>query len=125
LLANSATRRSSRLQAYFTNITVSVFYVLNVLLVFAVITSIFLAIFKVLPDGKVHWRDSLLGACFTAFLFMLGKFAISQYLAYSSVTSVYGAAGSIIVILLWVYYGSIFLYFGAEFTQVEAMRYGH
>ena len=115
---------SLHLQNYFSHITVSVFYVLNVLLVFSVITVIFMTVFKVLPDGKVHWKDSLIGAAFTALLFMVGKFAISEYLGNSSITSVYGAAGSVIVILLWVYYSSIILYFGAEFTQVYATTYG-
>jgi membrane protein len=115
---------SNRLQHYFSNITVSVFFVLNLVLVFAVIASLFTIIFKVLPDGKVNWKDSLKGASFTAFLFMIGKFAIGAYLGSSAISSEYGAAGSIIVILLWVYYSSIILYFGAEFTKVYALYYG-
>jgi membrane protein len=115
---------SARLQVYFTNLAVQVFYVLNLLLVFTVITSLFAIIFKMLPDGRVKLGDTLRGAAFTAVLFMIGKFLIGYYLGHSSVTSIYGAAGSIIVILLWVYYSSIILYFGAEFTMVYACTFG-
>jgi membrane protein len=115
---------SARLQVYFSNLTVQVFYVLNILLVFTVITSLFAIIFNVLPDGRVNWKDSIRGASFTAILFMIGKFLIGYYLGHSSVTSIYGAAGSVIVILLWIYYSSIILYFGAEFTMVYACMFG-
>jgi membrane protein len=115
---------SAKLQNYFEMQTVQVFFVLNHLLVFIVISLLFTVIFKTLPDGKVNLRDALKGASFTAFLFMLGKFAIGAYLGNSNITSMYGAAGSIIVVLLWVYYSSIILYFGAEFTKVYARTYG-
>jgi membrane protein len=92
---------------------------------FITITILFSLIFKTLPDGKIAIRDSIIGASFTAFLFMIGKFAIGAYLGNSSVASVYGAAGSIIVILVWVYYSAMILYFGAEFTKVYANTYGH
>lgn len=115
---------SARLQVYFSHITVQVFYILNLVLVFSVITTLFSIIFKMLPDGKVSWKDSIRGAAFTASLFMIGKFLIGYYLGHSSVTSIYGAAGSVIVILLWVYYSSIILYFGAEFTMVYACMFG-
>ncbi len=115
---------STRLQHYFSHITVSVFYVLNIILVFSVITTLFAIIFKVLPDGKVNWKDALKGAAFTSILFMGGKFLISVYLSSSSLTTMYGAAGSIVIILLWVYYSSIILYFGAEFTKMYALNYG-
>jgi membrane protein len=116
---------STRLQLYFSHITISVFYVMNIIVVFSVITLLFAIIFKVLPDGKVNWKDSLKGASFTALLFMIGKFVISAYLGMSRLTTMYGAAGSIILILLWVYYSSIILYFGAEFTKVYATHYGN
>ena len=115
---------STRLQHYFEAGTVQVFFVLNLVMVFVVITLLFTVIFKTLPDGKVNFWDALKGASFTALLFMLGKFAIGYYLGNSNVTSMYGAAGSVIVILLWVYYSSIILYFGAEFTEVYARTYG-
>jgi membrane protein len=115
---------STRLQNYFTTLTVSFFYVVNIALVFCVITALFTIIFKVLPDGKVKLRDAIKGASFTAVLFMAGKFAISYYLGMSSVTTVYGAAGSVILLILWVYYSSIILFFGAEFTKIYAINYG-
>jgi membrane protein len=93
--------------------------------VFGIITALFTAIFKSLPDGKVVLKDALVGASFTAVLFMVGKFAIGLYLARSTVTTTYGAAGSIIMVLLWVYYSANILYLGAEFTKVYARNHGH
>jgi membrane protein len=115
---------SARLQLYFEQLTVQVFFVLNLLLVFCVISILFAIIFKTLPDGKVYIWDALKGASFTALLFMLGKFGIGAYLGNSNVTSIYGAAGTVVILLLWVYYSSIILYFGAEFTKVYARTYG-
>lgn len=85
-----------------------------------VITSLFALIFKLLPDIKIQWRDVWVGAALTAALFVIGKFAIGFYLGVSDVGSAYGAAGSVIVILVWIYYSSLILFFGAEFTQVWA-----
>jgi membrane protein len=115
---------STRLQARFSDISVVVFYILNQLVTFAVITLIFGVIFRVLPDAIIKWRDVILGSMVTAVLFMLGKFGISFYIGSSDVGSTYGAAGSLIVILLWTYYSSIILYFGAEFTKAYAVEYG-
>ena len=112
------------LERFFSEGTVVLFYVLNQVLVFAVISSLFAIIFKVLPDGYLRWKDAYFGAAFTAILFMVGKFAIGAYLANSGVANTYGAAGSVILILLWVYYTSAILYFGAEFTKVYAQRFG-
>ena len=96
----------------------------NTLLGFIIITLLFTFIFKTLPDGKIAYRDCIIGASFTAFLFMIGKFVISFYLGRYDIASVYGAAGSIILIFAWVYYSAIILYFGAEFTNVYAQTYG-
>jgi membrane protein len=85
---------------------------------------LFAAIFKWLPDTRIAWRDVFIGAIFTAFLFVLGRTALSLYLGKSAVTSVYGAAGSLIIILLWVYYSALIFYFGAEFTNVYAKSFG-
>lgn len=115
---------NNRLAAYFPKDTVYLFYVINILIVFIIITILFTVIFKTLPDGKVVLRDCLTGAAFTAFLFMIGKFAIGAYLGSSAVASIYGAAGSVILILVWVYYSAIILYFGAEFTKVYAHTHG-
>ena len=80
--------------------------------------------FKVLPDTPVAWRDVWLGALVTSFLFTVGKFAIGFYLGQASVASSYGAAGSVVIVLLWVYYSSLILYLGAEFTHVYSLRCG-
>lgn len=115
---------NNRLIAYFPYVTVYFFYVLNIVLVFVIITALFTIIFKTLPDGKVATKDAIVGASSTAILFMLGKFIIGLYLGHSSISSTYGAAGSVILILLWVYYSAIILYMGAEFTKVYARHYG-
>jgi membrane protein len=115
---------SKSLSRAFPDITVVVFYIINLLLSFAVIGTLFAVIFKVLPDAKIKWRDVIAGAIATALLFMLGKFAISFYIGQSDVGSTYGAAGSLVVLLVWVYYSSIILYFGAEFTKAYAVEFG-
>ena len=83
----------------------------------AVIAALFATIFKVLPDVVLSWRDVLLGAVVTALLFAIGRSAIASYLAYTATASTYGAAGSLVMILLWVYYSSLILLFGAAFTR--------
>lgn len=101
-----------------------VVYAINILLTLGIITLLFSLIFRMLPDAKISWRDVAVGSVTTAILFMLGKFGISLYLGHSKPESSYGAAGSIIIILLWVYYSSIILYFGAEFTRSYAQFTG-
>lgn len=115
---------SNQLQQIFSHITIKVFYVVNLVLVFSIITTMFTIIFKVLPDGKVNWRDAVMGSALTTIFFLAGKFLISYYLSHSTVTTIYGAAGSIVAILLWIYFSSMILYFGAEFTMVYACMYG-
>ncbi len=90
----------------------------------AVVTVLFAAIFKLLPDVKIAWNDVWLGAFVTTVLFQIGKYGLSLYLSKASPTSAYGAAGSMVAVLLWVYYSSQILYFGAEFTQVYANQFG-
>jgi membrane protein len=114
----------NRLQARFPNVTVVVLYIVNLLLTFAVITTLFAVIFKVLPDALIKWKDVMIGSMVTAVLFMIGKFGITLYIGKSNVGSTYGAAGSLVVLLLWVYYSAIILYFGAEFTKAYATDYG-
>ncbi|MET0223682.1 MAG: YihY/virulence factor BrkB family protein [Terrimicrobium sp.] len=99
-------------------------YILNIVLSLSMITLLFATIFKFLPDAKIAWHDVWIGAFLTALLFTIGKFALGIYLGKSGVASSYGAAGSLIVLLLWVYYSSQLLFFGAEFTQVYANRFG-
>lgn len=108
----------------FPHLTVILVYIINIVLTFLISTFIFAAIFKVLPDARVKWKHVRVGAFVTAFLFMAGKFLISYYLGHSRMTSAYGGAGSIIVILLWVYYSAMILYFGAAFTHVYAIHMG-
>lgn len=91
---------------------------------FVLVTTLFAMIYKILPDAKVEWRDVWVGAALTSFLFSIGKLLIGIYLGSSGVTSPYGAAGSLITILLWVYYSSLIFFLGAEFTQVFAREYG-
>jgi membrane protein len=98
--------------------------VLNVALSLSVFTVVFAAIFQVLPDAKVRWRDAWVGAGITTLLFVLGKFLIGFYLGRSDPGQAYGAAGSLAVTLLWIYYSSFILLFGAEFTRAWAEAYG-
>ena len=97
---------------------------LELILSLAVITGLFALIFKVLPDAEVAWNDVWVGAVLTALFFTIGKFAIGLYLGKSDVGSAYGAAGSLVILLVWVYYSAQILLFGAEFTQVHANKLG-
>jgi len=98
--------------------------VLTFIISFAVVTALFATIFKMLPDVKVEWRFVWIGAVVTALLFEIGKFLLGWYLGMESTKSSYGAAASVVLLLLWVYYTSLILFFGAEFTQVYARRVG-
>lgn len=125
LIVNSAMDiLSSSISSNFSEDFVYLFYALNYILVFTIITLLFTLIFKTLPDGKVAFRDCLIGSSFTAVLFILGKFAIGFYLGKSTIESIYGAAGSVILIMIWIYYSAIILFFGAEFTKVYAITHG-
>ena len=115
---------SNSLQAYFPKVTVVIFYIINLLITLAITALIFGTIFKVLPDAKIKWKDVLAGAIATSVLFMIGKFGISFYISQTKVGSTFGTAGSIIILLVWVYYSFIILYFGAEFTKAYAIKYG-
>ena len=115
---------NKRLASLYPQDAILLFYIINMLIVFIIITLLFIIIFKTLPDGKIAFLDCIFGAAFTAFLFMIGKFAISFYLGKINIASIYGTAGSIILILVWVYYSAIILYFGAEFTNVYANTHG-
>ena len=99
-------------------------HVLNAIISIGVISALFALIFKYMPDAKIAWRDVWIGAVLTAILFTVGKFAIGLYIGHSSFSSSYGAAGSLVVILVWIYYSAQILFFGAEFTQVYANRFG-
>ncbi|MBC8045402.1 MAG: YihY/virulence factor BrkB family protein [Fimbriimonadaceae bacterium] len=98
------------------------FALITFLITLLVITGLFALIFKILPDAKVEWKYAWRGALFTGVLFTVGKLLIGLYLKNSSLDTTYGAAGTVILILAWVYYTSLILYFGAEFTQVYVKR---
>jgi membrane protein len=115
---------SNHLYHVFPHITVAIVYLVNLLLTLIITTLLFSVIFKVLPDAKIKWKDVLVGSITTAILFMLGKFGITFYIGSSNIGSTYGTAGSLIVILIWIYYSAIILYFGAEFTKAYAAHYG-
>lgn len=97
---------------------------LNFIISFGVITLLFAMIYRILPDAEIAWSDVWIGSAITSILFTIGKFLIGLYLGHSSVGSTYGAAGSFVVFLLWVNYSAQILFFGAEFTQVYANKYG-
>ena len=114
----------NRLQQLFPKGTVLFAYVSNQLLILIITTLLFAVIFKVLPDARIQWRSVFIGALTTAVLFLIGKFGITLYISNSSVSTAYGAAGSLVIILLWVYYSSAILFFGAEFTKYYAIARG-
>lgn len=96
----------------------------NLLVSLVVFGLLFAAIFKILPDAEITWKDVATGSVVTAVMFLLGQFALSLYLGNAEVAGPYGAAGSLVLVLVWVYYSSLILLIGAEFTQVWARRYG-
>jgi len=99
-------------------------HTLDLVVSFAFITLLFAMIYKFMPDVRIAWSDVWIGAGAASVLFSAGKFLIGFYLGYSTVTSIYGAAASLVTLLLWVYYSSVMFFFGAELTQVYANRYG-
>lgn len=115
---------NERLMRAFPEYSIYFFYVVNMIIILVVICLLFAVIFKVLPDAIIAWKDAIVGASFTAVLFLIGKFGIGYYLGNSSIGSTYGTAASIIIILLWVYYSSIIVFFGAEFTKIYAIHAG-
>jgi membrane protein len=97
----------------------------NFVFALVTVTLLFIMVYKVLPDIEIGWGEVLVGAMVTAVLFMIGKFLIELYLGYSTTASVYGAAASLVILLMWIYYSAQILYFGAEFTKVYAKYRGH
>lgn len=112
------------LEQIFSDFTVSILYGVNVIISLGIITCLFAFMFKFLPDAKIEWKSVWIGAFITAIMFSIGKFLLGIYFGISDPGSTYGAAGSVILILLWVSYSSIILFFGAKFTYVYASRYG-
>ena len=99
-------------------------FVIDTVVSLVITTILFGSIFKVLPDAKIKWKDVIIGAFITACLFLLGKYGIGYYLGQSKLGSIYGAAGSIMIMMIWVYYSSAILYLGAVFTKVYATNFG-
>lgn len=99
--------------------------ILNITFIVAIVTALFAFMFKFLPDAKIAWRHVWVGALFTSTLFLIGKFAIGFYLSTSSIATSFGAAGSMAILLAWVYYSSAILFFGAEFTKNYSIVQGH
>ncbi len=114
----------NRLQEYMPDVTVVIFYIINLVLNLVITTLLFAIIFKVLPDAKIKWKDIWPGAITTSLLFLIGKFLISFYISKSDLGTTFGAAGSLVILLVWVYYSAMILYFGAEFTQAYAFNKG-
>jgi membrane protein len=116
---------SGYLKAILPDTAVYFAYILDIIFSLGVITLLFSLIYKFLPDAIIEWRDVWVGGFITAALFVLGKYLLSYYLSVSDIGSTYGVAGSIIIILVWIYYSSLIVFFGAEFTQEYARRFGH
>ena len=112
------------LQRKFNSIAEILMYVINLIITFVVITILFGIIFKFLPDAKIKWKHVKTGAIFTAILFMTGRYLIGLYIRQTATESTYGAAGAVVVLLVWIYYSAVILYIGAEFTQVYAEAFG-
>jgi membrane protein len=113
-----------KFSAAFPDVEVVFVYIFNIIFTFLITAFLFAVIFKVLPDAKIKWRDIRPGVMVTALFFMGGKFLITYYLGKSNVSSTYGAAGSVIIILLWVYFSAIILFMGAIFTRLYALHRG-
>jgi membrane protein len=114
----------NRLEQAFPDVAVVVLYIVNLIITLGVTTALFAIIFKVLPDVRIKWKAIWPGAIATSILFMIGKFLISLYIAKSNIGSTYGTAGSLVILIVWIYYSSIILYFGAEFTKAYALKKG-
>ncbi len=112
------------LMEVFPNSTVSIMFLINLVITLLVVASLYAIINKVLPYARIRWKDVIPGSILSAVLFILGKFFITYVVKKAMIGSTYGSAGSSIILLLWIFYSSIVLYFGAEFTKAYALKYG-
>ena len=112
-------------EQYYQNGFKTIFMIIDLLVSFIILSVLFGYIFKVLPDAKIKLRDVAIGGILTAFLFMIGKSLIAFYIGFSNFDSTFGASAAIIIILVWIYYSSLILYFGAEFTKAWAVKFGY
>ncbi len=113
------------IQRVFPYVVLYLLYAINFLLSVGIISTLFALMFQYMPDTKIRWKTVWIGAILTAFLFVLGEFLLSFYFGKSNPASTYGAAGSIVLVLLWVSYSSLIFFFGAEFTRQYSIKYGH
>jgi len=116
---------SKELAQYLPGLSFAIFDLLNLVISLVIIAVLFGILFKFLPDVKLSWREVRSGSVFTAIMFILGQYLIGIYFKYSAAASAYGAAGSLIVLLVWIYYTSAILYIGAEFTKAYSRAYRH
>lgn len=116
---------NSYIRELFPNIVLYVAFLLDLILSLGVVSSLFALMFKYMPDTKINWKTVWVGALITAILFTLGKYLLGLYFGTANPGSTYGAAGSIVLVLLWVSYSCLIFFFGAEFTRVFSKRYGH
>lgn len=114
---------STRFFSHFSDSLFYVVYISNSIMTFIIISLLFGAIFTILPDAEIKWKQVRLASFTTAILFMIGKFLISFYISKSNIQNVYGTAGSFVVLMIWVYYSSVILYFGAEFAKNYAVQF--
>ncbi|HWI92036.1 MAG TPA: YihY/virulence factor BrkB family protein [Flavisolibacter sp.] len=114
----------NRLREAFPDVAVVILYIINLVITLGVTTILFAIIFKVLPDIRIKWKAIWPGAIATSILFLIGKFLISIYISKSNIGSTYGTAGSLVILIVWIYYSSMILYFGAEFTKAYALKKG-
>ena len=115
---------SDRLKALVSDSLVDLFYFVNIGLIILIIGLMFMLIFKILPNSSISWRNAFVGALITSILFLFGKFIIGLYLGHSRIGATYGATASIVILMLWIYYSSIILYFGACYTAAYASYRG-
>ncbi len=114
---------SNQLTQTYTEISVIIFYMSNLVATFIITSLLFGSIFTILPDAEITWKQVRVAAFTTTILFMLGKFLITFYITNSNISDVYGAAGSIVVLMVWVYYSSVILYLGATFAKFYAIKF--
>lgn len=125
LITAALTAFSGWIKANLPDVMLYLFYVLNFIVSFSMITVLFALMFKILPDAKVRWKDVWVGAMATTLLFLLGKFGLGIYFGKAEPASAYGAAGTVILLMLWVSYSCMIVFFGAEFTKQFATHYGN
>ena len=112
------------LREKFPQLSLSLYYVFDILFLLFTVALLFAFIYKILPDAHIQWKNVIAGAIIASVLFMVGKFGFSFYIRYSNMGSSFGSAGSFVVLLLWIYYSATMLYFGAEFSKAYALKFG-